>query len=57
MKQSRLMKLVFEAGTANADEVLAKVRDKLAEARKIKEDVLVIVPYSGSDPPGNRIRT
>ena len=52
------MKLVFEAGTANAaDEVLAKVRDKLAEARKIKEDVSVIVPYSGSDPPGNRIRT
>ena len=57
MKQSRLMKLVFEAGTANADEVLAKVRDKLAEAREIKEDVSVIVPYSGSDPPGNRIRT
>ena len=49
-KKSRLMKLVFEAGTATADEVLAKVRDKLAEARKIKEDVSVIVPYSGSEP-------
>ncbi len=49
-KNSGLLQLVFEVGAVSSEEVLASVRDKMSEARKIRDNVSAIVPYSGDEP-------
>lgn len=49
-KISGLLILSFEVGSVSSEEVMAAVSEKLPEARKVKEDVSVIVPYGGDLP-------
>ena len=49
-ENSGLLKLVFEKDSVQAEEVAARIRENMDEARKIKENVSAIVPYNGDEP-------
>ena len=49
-KRSRLLRLVFEAGSVTGEEVLESIRNIFPEAKRVKEDVSLIIPYDGDEP-------